>query len=217
MLCAGGRRPGAAQGAHCTAASAPHVGQWCGHGGRSPCSGTIWCCHKPDSRAHRAVPFTPSQGIKTPSPGVHTAMCYVQHGGLYFANSPVAGMPVNAPVQAWLPAAQQARSLIEVWTITTGRDRSPFVLYTSVCLKRVWCCLVFFGPAQLRAGDRLSAPWPQCMRRGRAATWPAWEGAPATTCTAGRCWAAMRRARSSRAHMRSRLRTRRVAATGRCP
>jgi len=41
-------------------------------------------------------------------------MCYMQHGSLYFANSPVAGLPVNAPLQAWLPAAQQARSLLEM-------------------------------------------------------------------------------------------------------
>jgi len=54
---------------------------------------------------------------------------------------------VNAPLQAWLPAAQQARSLIEVWTITPRRDCSPFALHTSVCLKRVWCCLVIFGPS----------------------------------------------------------------------
>jgi hypothetical protein len=97
-----------------TLRGAPHVRQWCGHSGRSPCSATIWCCRKPDGRAHGAEPFTPSQGIKTPSLGAHAAICYMQHGSLYFANSPVAGLPVNAPLQAWLPAAQQARSLLEM-------------------------------------------------------------------------------------------------------
>ena len=134
-------------------------------------------------------------------------MCYVQHGGLYFANSPVAGMPVNAPLQAWLPAAQQVYSLLESRRISTGRDCS------SSCFSAALCLLT---PAQLHAGERQPAPCPCCMRRCRAPTWPAWEGAPATICTAGRCWAAMRRARSSRAHMRSLLRTRRVGATGRC-
>lgn len=59
------------------------------------------------------MPFTPSQGVKTPSPGAHTAMYYMQQGGLYFAGSPVAGAPVTAPLRAWLPAMQQARSAPE--------------------------------------------------------------------------------------------------------
>lgn len=59
-----------------------------------------------------AVPFTPSQGIKTPSPHAYTARRYMQQGDFYFAGSPLAGIPLTPPLQAWTPAMQQARTCL---------------------------------------------------------------------------------------------------------
>ena len=74
-----------------------------------------------------AVPFTPSQGVKTPSPDAHAARCHLQQSDLCFKAPPAAAAGSRAKqrlpccrspgsralptglLQAWAPAPPQAR------------------------------------------------------------------------------------------------------------
>ena len=100
-----------AEGAHLPTASVPPSGQRCAiclsqraHSARRSSPDLDMgaaCC---------AVPFTPSQGVKTPSPDAHTARCHLQ-GGRSFTGPPNTRAQLTAPQQAWAPALPEARSL----------------------------------------------------------------------------------------------------------